>query len=421
MQTLEYNDPIEGFRGWLAYDGTSCRLAAGGCRVQPGLSADHVQILATRMTLKQRLLGSNVDDAKCGIDYDPRSAGKVAALTRFLMFLRQELLTRFSMGCDMGTQYEELDALVRPLGVPSIKYAIAHAQELGEAEYFARAALLTQPVGSLSLGQRRAGHALAQAAIIAAKCRSGGRRGRISCVLQGFGNLGRAAAYTLAEAGIAITAICDEYGYVYDSRGLDMMRLLESSYGTPVNRLAPVARSGRPEALFDLDADMFVLAAGEDSISVAQATRLQAPTVVVGSNCGLSPEAELALHRHGVLVIPDFVGGIGGSASMEALFGSVERPSPAEVLAGVSRIMQLLVERIVDEAGATNQPPRVIAHQLAAAAPVFADEPPYGHGPYLTRRRPMGPDRRHPEPAVPAAASPKAPATPAAAQSFVIR
>src|SRR4051794_2844103 len=99
---VHYVDPIEGFHGYLAYNGSACRIAAGGCRVQRGLTADTLRTLAARMALKQRVLGLNVDGAKCGIDYDPQAPGKAAALRRFLSFLHEELGTRLSMGCDMG-------------------------------------------------------------------------------------------------------------------------------------------------------------------------------------------------------------------------------------------------------------------------------------------------------------------------------
>jgi glutamate dehydrogenase (NAD(P)+) len=192
---IEYTDPVDGFQGWLAYDGRSAPLAAGGCRAQPGLTAAELAVLAERMTLKQRMLGLNVNGAKCGIDYDPRSAGRPAALGRFLAFLRDELHERFSMGPDMGTEWQELQRLAIDAGIPSTKYAIRRAQGLTKEEFFARMIRLDEPAGLLALSGRRAGHALAHAVIGAA--RATGVTGPVSCALQGFGTLGRAAACTL--------------------------------------------------------------------------------------------------------------------------------------------------------------------------------------------------------------------------------
>src|SRR5262249_27624090 len=108
-QILEYTDPVKGNRGYLVYDRTDCRIAAGGCRMQPGVTAETFTDLAARMTLKQRVLGTGVDGAKCGIDYDPRSPDRLEVLTRFVGWLSGQLRHRFSMGCDMGTRFEELE------------------------------------------------------------------------------------------------------------------------------------------------------------------------------------------------------------------------------------------------------------------------------------------------------------------------
>lgn len=378
---IDYRDPVEGFSGWLAYDGTECRLAAGGCRVVPGLTAATLSELAARMTLKERLLGINVDGAKCGIDYDPRSPGKEAALRRFLAFLRGELERRFSMGCDMGTQFGELERLAALEGIRSVKYAVRRAQGFTESEFAGRLALLDEHLGTLTLSQRRAGHALAQAAIEAA--RAVRRRTPWSMALQGFGNLGRAAAYTLIREGVRITAIADEFGCVARRDGLDVAAMLATPQGTPVTQAAPGAVHLAREAIFEQPADVLLLAAGEDAMTGEQSRQPSAPVVVVGANCGLSRPAEHTLHRLGVLVIPDFVGGIGGSASMEALFGPRDLPTPGEVLDGVTAIMRRLVDQLTAESLATGRPVRALAEATAARAVPDPDAPPYGISPLL--------------------------------------
>src|SRR5262245_24813668 len=137
---LEYENPDTGVRGWLAYDGDSSPMAAGGCRVQPLIDRETLVHLAERMTLKQRVLGLNVNGGKCGIAFDPRSDGKAEALGGFLRFLRDELMHRFSMGPDMGTQWTELQGLAVRNDIPSVKYAIRAAQGLTEEEFFGRMA-----------------------------------------------------------------------------------------------------------------------------------------------------------------------------------------------------------------------------------------------------------------------------------------
>src|SRR5207248_8962540 len=123
--------------------------------------------------------------------------------------------------------------------------------------------------------------------------------------------------------------VADEHGCVADAEGLDVERLLEAPYGAPV---AAGASALSREALGELPCDLLVLAATEDAIPAEQAPRVQAPAVVVGANCGLAEEVEEALRARGILVVPDFIGGIGGSASMAALFGSARPPTSATVV-----------------------------------------------------------------------------------------
>ena len=379
-QVIGYRDAETGGSGWLVFDGLDCRIAAGGCRVQRGLTAGKLAMLAGRMTLKERLLGINVDGAKCGLDLDPRDPGKAAAVRRFLRFLRPHLATRFSMGCDMGTRWAELEGLARAEGIWSIKHAVKTGQGLSDDEFFARLRTLEAPLGMMTVGQRRAGHALAQAALAAA-----GLAGIPAprCALQGFGNLGRAAAYSLAEEGVRITAVADEYGCVTDPAGLDVTRMLATRHGTPVPLTVPGAHRRPGAEVFDAPADVLLLAAGERAVSAERAARLRFPVVVVGANYGLSPEVERSLVGAGTLVVPDFVGGVGGSASMEALFGPARPPAPADVLDGLTAMMHQIMAHLAGVARQGGLSLRGAAEKVAAEAPVSPGDRPYGGSPYL--------------------------------------
>jgi len=382
-----FEDAPAGVRGWLAYDGEARPLAVGGCRLQRGLTAELLEALAARMTLKERVLGLNVDGAKCGLDYDPCAPGKAAALRSFLAFLWDELSTRLSLGCDMGTQWHELEQLAVLEGIPSIKYAIRSAQGLSDEDFFHRLGLLDERIGALTLAERRAGHALACAAVSAARATVGAADG-VRCALQGFGNLGRGAAQSLADHGVVLVAVADEHGCAADPDGLDVERLLAAPYGTPV---AAEATALPREALAELPCDLLVLAATENAVPAEQAARVQAPAVVVGANCGLTEEAEETLRARGILVVPDFVGGIGGSASMEALFGSVRPPaSAAAVLERTSHLMRELVDDLIETARREDASVRSVALELAASRAETDGERPYGSCPYLAATAAVG-------------------------------
>jgi glutamate dehydrogenase (NAD(P)+) len=390
LRVIEYQDPFEKCSGYLVYDGTDCRLAAGGCRMSPDLTVETLRTLATRMTLKQRVLGINVDGAKCGIAYDPQGPERLPVLRRFIDFLRDELRTRYSMGCDMGTNFEELDRLAREAGAGSAKAAVRTAQRISEPEFRARMGLLDDPVGLLTLGQRRAGHALAHAAL-RAMSDAGGKPSRMSVAIQGFGNLGRAAALALLEEGVRITAVADAFGCVVDPGGLDVARMLSIDARRPVPSLLADPMRLPKEALFDLPADVLVLAGTADAMTGAQAAVLPVPIVVVGANRGLSDTTEQLLTDRGVVVIPGFIGGIGGSASMEALFGPQITPTAREVLDSVAAMSHELVGDALCASRDRGVSVRQVGYDIAANAHVAPSERPYGASPYrLTARAPHG-------------------------------
>jgi len=379
---IKYVDPVVGCSGFLVYDGLDCRLAAGGCRMQPGLTVDTLTMLASRMTLKQRVLGLNVDGAKCGIDYDPRAADSQQVLKRFMEFLRHELQSRFSMGCDMGTRFEQLEHLARSIGIGSVKGAVKKAQGLTDDEFGRRLSVLDAKVGAQTVSKRRAGHALASAARTAAQIAGHQIKG-LHVGLQGFGNLGRAAAESLTNSGALVTAVGDEHGCVVNPRGLDIERMLQIDQSCRVIDMLGQPLRLPPSAICEFPLDVLVLAAVEDAITPEQAHILPIPVVVVGANHGLRPDVEQILTDRGILVIPDFIGGSGGSASMEALFGPARTPSPNDVLDLLDSLVTELVTDILGATRARGLSPHRVALDIAAAANVSPDRPPYGASPYL--------------------------------------
>jgi glutamate dehydrogenase (NAD(P)+) len=378
---LEYIDR-DGFHGFLAYSGRHRPLAAGGLRVQAGLTGATISALAEAMRRKEEVLQLNVDGAKCGIDFDPRAPGKADAVRRFLRWLRPHLDGRLSLGPDMGTTFTEIEALARCEGISSVKAAIGRAQGLPERQVMQRLDTLDSYVGLLTVGQRRAGHALAHATLAAAThvgLPSGGRE--IICGVQGFGTLGRGVAATLSEAGARVTAIADVTGCISRPSGLNVERLLCAPQRMPVAAYSePGVLLSARETIVGMPLDVLVLAACEDALTASDVYRLRASVVVVGANNGLRPNIEAVLHARGIVVVPDFVGGVGGSAAMDAIFAPAVCTDPKTVLARVGLLARTLVERTL----ALSSEGGIIPRQ-AALAMAERSAPPFGARPYGLR------------------------------------
>jgi glutamate dehydrogenase (NAD(P)+) len=130
--------------------------------------------------------------------------------------------------------------------------------------------------------------------------------------VQGFGNVGSAAAELFTSAGARVVAVQDHTGTIANPNGMDM-----------ANLMAVVRRDGGvgaftgaeridDEAFWDTDCDIVIPAALEGQITVARANRLKAKLVLEGANGPTMFDADDVLTDRGILVVPDVICNAGG-------------------------------------------------------------------------------------------------------------
>lgn len=376
---IEYLDPEEGFRGWLVMDRLVHRLSAGGMRVQPGLTADHLTEMARNMTRKMRIADLPVDGAKCGIDYDPASPGKEAAMRRFMAAIKPYITSRYSMGPDLNVDMLELERSAHSIGIASVKMAVAQAQGWDLQYYLERSKILGEMVGNFTLGQLRAGYGVAAAALgTLAKLGIKPEESRIS--LQGFGTLGRATLFGLAEANCKIVAIGDSQQTLLAStpEGLPIKMLLSMPGPIlPDSSICPNTSSGSKEEIFNCPADILIPAALENTVTPAISATLPVRAVVPGANLAVPAESAFILHHRDILVLPDFLAGCGGSLSMEGLYGPQHHPDARMVLDHVGRKMKKLVNQVITQSVLSGTTPTEAAQLISDARQDYADRRPY--------------------------------------------
>ncbi len=381
---IEYTDPIEGFKGWLVIESLNHRLAAGGLRVQKGLTCEVVQRLAATMTQKMRIAGIRADGAKSGIDYDPNSPGKQEALFRFLQAIQPYIEHRYSVGPDLNTSMPELDALCARLGIFSIKTAIARHQNLSPAAFKERVNLLKQPLGHATLGRLRAGAGVASSCLAVLDFLNIPKQ-KAKVVIQGFGALATGAAFFLHQAGVAIIGVadCDKSLIHPEGEPLDIPDLLaRSCVDCQTKGLIPKGYSkgtyGPRQAIYDLACDVFIPAAIEKAIEQEQAERMQVQAVVSGANLAVTDAAEALLFQRDILLIPDMLAGCGGSLSMDGLFGPEHLPTVQEVLDHVDQRTRSIVQKLLQRSRQDHISQREAALRLCAETPLYPNTRPYG-------------------------------------------
>jgi glutamate dehydrogenase (NAD(P)+) len=130
--------------------------------------------------------------------------------------------------------------------------------------------------------------------------------------VQGFGNVGEAAARLLAGMGASIVAVTDIGGGVQDPDGLDVVQLKRHLEETGSIAGAPKTRPIDNAELLAMDVDVLVLAAMEGQLAEENAGDVRARIVAEGANGPTTPEADLILNQRGVVVIPDILCNAGG-------------------------------------------------------------------------------------------------------------
>jgi glutamate dehydrogenase (NAD(P)+) len=275
----------------------------GGLRYSPDVSLDEVRALAMWMTWKCALLDVPYGGAKGGVTIDPRlySKGELERVTRRYASELQPVLgpDKDIPAPDIGTDEQTMAWIMDTYSV--------------NAGYTVPGVVTGKPVSiGGSLGRSTAtSRGVAQVALAALQHVSVAPSSATAAV-QGFGKVGASAAQFLADAGVQIVAISDQYGAVHARNGLDVERLIEHVAVTGTVLGFAEADPIEPDSLLTLDVDLLVPAAVEGVINAANAASVRATVVVEGANGPTTAEADQILRANGVLVVPDILANAGG-------------------------------------------------------------------------------------------------------------
>lgn len=336
---IQLYDPQSGLRGILVVDNVTLGPAIGGVRVSPTVSPLEVSRLARAMTLKNAGAGIDHGGGKAGIIADPHTADLEPLFRAFARMIAgiDEYIPGPDMGCDEQAMVWLQEEIGRSVGLPA---------ELG--------GLPLDKLGATGFG------VVACAEVAAREIGLPLKGARVA--VQGFGNVGVAAARYFVEKGAIIVAVSDSRGTLHDPGGLDLSRLVAAKreqgalFKYPGGQQLPVAD------LFGIACDILVPAANPDVIDMQNVAEVKARLILQGANIPLTLEAEAELARRGVLVIPDFIANAGGviMAAMEYRCKSAE-----EAFAYISEKIQANTERLLDKAKREARLPRAAAELLA--------------------------------------------------------
>jgi glutamate dehydrogenase (NAD(P)+) len=136
---------------------------------------------------------------------------------------------------------------------------------------------------------------------------------RSTAAVQGFGNVGSVAAYSLAKYGVKVVAVSDVYGGVFNPKGLDLWALEKH---VAANKQVAGFSGAEPitnEELLLTKCDILVPAALERQITELNAGKIQCRILAEAANGPTTPGADAVLaQRPEIFVIPDILCNAGG-------------------------------------------------------------------------------------------------------------
>ena len=130
--------------------------------------------------------------------------------------------------------------------------------------------------------------------------------------VQGFGNVGSAAAELFVGSGAKIVAVQDHTGTVYNPLGLDIAGLIAEVH---TNGGIGGFKGGdkiATEDFWDVESEFLIPAALESQLTRARAERVKTRMILEGANGPTTPDADLILGERGILVVPDVIANAGG-------------------------------------------------------------------------------------------------------------
>lgn len=275
----------------------------GGIRYHPELTLDEVIALSAWMTLKTAVTGLPLGGGKGGIRCNPKemSPGELERLTRGYT----RALSRF-----IGPQSDVPAPDVYTDSQTMAWIMDEYSQIVG---YNAFGVVTGKPVDiGGSLGRNEATSRGVMYTVIEAAKHLKMNLSEATVAVQGFGNVGFHAARLLHELGCKIIAVSDSKGGIYDSKGLDPVKVQDHKDSTGSVVGYGNSKSIGNEELLELKCDILVPAALENQITRSNAGKIKAKIVAEGANGPTTPEADEIFFENNVFVIPDILANSGG-------------------------------------------------------------------------------------------------------------
>jgi len=334
---FEWKDAETEAEGWVVINSLRGGAAGGGTRMRAGLDKREVESLAKTMEVKFTVAGPPIGGAKSGINFDPKDPRKEGVLRRWYAAVTPLLKHYYGTGGDLNVdEIHEVIPMTEDCGVwhPQEGVFNGHFQPR-EAQKINRIGQLRQGVLKVIedsnftpdidrkyvVADMITGYGVAQSIRHYYAIWGGSVEGK-KVIVQGWGNVGSAAAYYLSQQGAKIVGIIDRVGGLINEDGFtfeEVKALFLNKNGNELSHPSLISYEEMNARIWDLNAQVFIPCAGSRMITEDQLNRMIAGGMEVISSGANVPFADPQIFfgpiadkaDNSISIIPDFISNCG--------------------------------------------------------------------------------------------------------------
>jgi len=334
---FEWKDAETEAEGWVVINSLRGGAAGGGTRMRKGLDKREVESLAKTMEVKFTVAGPPIGGAKSGINFDPQDPRKKSVLRRWYAAVTPLLKHYYGTGGDLNVdEIHEVIPMTENCGV-------WHPQEgVFNGHFQPRESQKINRIGQLRQGVLKAienekyspeisrkyvvadmitGFGVAESVKHFYDVYGGDVIGK-RVIVQGWGNVGSAGAYYLAQSGAKIVGIIDRVGGLINKDGFsleEIKQLFIDKNGNALSSDNMLSFKDVNDQIWDLNAEVFIPCAASRLITKDQIDRMirsGIEVIAAGANVPFAdpeiffgPISEYA--DNAISIIPDFISNCG--------------------------------------------------------------------------------------------------------------
>lgn len=372
---FEWKDSESEAEGWVVINSLRGGAAGGGTRMRKGLDQREVESLAKTMEIKFTVSGPPIGGAKSGINFDPADPRKKEVLKRWFKAVYPLLKNYYGTGGDLNVdEIHEVIPFTMNLGLLHPQEGVVNGHlKVDKEGKVKRISQLRQGVSKVIesgkyspavqnkylVADMITGYGVSESVLHYYNIYGGSIKGK-KVIIQGWGNVGAAAAFYLTQLGALVTGIIDRNAGIISPEGLDhnaitSLFLNKSDNALQSESIIPFDKVNKE--IWNVGADIFIPAAASRLVTKEQVDSMikgGLAVVACGANVPFA-DKEIFFGPIGeytdsqVSLIPDFISNCGMARVFAYLMGNDIIMTDEAIFGDTSMVIKNALQKVYNK------------------------------------------------------------------------